>query len=166
MKPVGSVVLLALSLIVAGCASRTAPDPAATSPGTAVRAVEPRVVVLNTLAGTSWKLVELDGLPAPEPLDGWERQSLEFNVDGLRVTGNGGVNRFGGRYTEDGNTLLFGPLAMTRRAGPTAQMDAEQLYTRVLSRVVGWRQDGNSLVLIGSGERRVARFDRAEAKPE
>jgi heat shock protein HslJ len=162
MKPVGSVVLLALSLILAGCASRTAPNPSATSPGTAVRAAEPRVVVLTTLAGTSWKLVELDGSPAPEPFDGWEPQGLEFNVDGLRVTGNGGVNRFGGRYTENGGTLYFGPLAMTRRAGPPAQMDAEQLYTQVLSRVVGWRQDGNSLVLVGSGERRLAVFERAK----
>jgi heat shock protein HslJ len=163
MKPVGSVVLLALSLIIAGCASRTAPNPAATAPGAEAAAVAPRIAVLTTLAGTSWRLVELDGSPAPEPLAGWEPQSLEFNVDGLRVTGNGGVNRFGGRYTEDGNTLFFGPLAMTRRAGPVAQMNAEQLYTRVLSRVVGWRQDVDKLVLIGPGERRVAVLERSSA---
>ncbi len=162
MKPVGSVVLIALSLVVAGCASRTAPNPAATAPGSAAGVVEPRIELLTSLVGTNWTLIELDGAPAPAPLEGWEPQSLEFNADGLRVTGNGGVNRFGGRYTENGQTLFFGPLAMTRRAGPAAQMEAEQIYTRVLSRVVGWRQDVDKLVLIGPGERRVAIFERAK----
>lgn len=166
MKPVGSVVLLALSLVVVGCATRTAPNPAATAPGASAKTVEPKIVLLTTLAGTSWTLIELDGAPAPKPVEGWAEQSLEFDADGLRVTGNGGVNRFGGRFTENGKSLLFGPLAMTRRAGPPAQMDAEQLYTRVLSRVVEWRQDVDKLVLIGPGERRVAMFERAKPKAE
>jgi heat shock protein HslJ len=166
MKLVGSVALLALSLIAVGCATRTAPNPAATAPGASVKAVEPKIELLKSLAGTSWMIIELDGSPAPEPVDGWAAQSLEFDVDGLRVTGNGGVNRFGGRYTENGKTLFFGPLAMTRRAGPPAQMDAEQLYTAVLSRVVEWRQDVDKLVLIGPGQRRVAIFERAKPKAE
>jgi heat shock protein HslJ len=166
MKPVGSVVLLALSLVIAGCATRTAPNPAATAPGAPAKAVEPKIELLDTLAGTSWTLIELDGAPISEPVEGWAEQSLEFDVDGLRVTGNGGVNRFGGRFTEKGKTLLFGPLAMTRRAGPPAQMDAEQLYTAVLSRVVEWRQDMDKLILVGPGERRVALFERAKTKAE
>lgn len=166
MKPVGSVVLLALSLVVVGCATRTAPNPAATAPGASAATVEPKIVLLTTLAGTNWTVIELDGMPAREPVEGWAAQSLEFDVDGLRATGNGGVNRFGGRYNEDGKALSFGPLAMTRRAGPPAQMEAEQSYTRVLSQVVAWRQDVDKLILIGPGERRVALLERAKPKAE
>ncbi len=166
MQPVGSVILLALSLVVVGCATRTAPNPAATVHGASAATVEPKIVLLTTLANTSWTVIELDGMPVPEPVEGWAAQSIEFDADGLRATGNGGVNRFGGRYNEVGKALSFGPLAMTRRAGPTAQMEAEQLYTRVLSQVVGWRQDLDQLILIGPGERRVAVLERAKLKAE
>lgn len=160
MNSLGSVALLALSLAVAGCATRSAPHPAATAPGADAKAAESRVVLLTTLAGTSWKVVELDGSPVTAPAIGWAEQSLEFDSDGLRATGNGGVNRFGGRYVEEGKALSFGPLAMTRRGGPVAQMEAEARYTGVLSRVVEWRQDGERLVLIGPGAARVAVLER------
>jgi len=160
MKLVGPSVLLAVSLVFAGCATRTAPNPVATTPGATTQTVQPKHESLTSLAGTSWALTELDGSIVSKPKKGWEEQSLQFDAAGLLVTGNGGVNRFGGRYNEKGRVLFFGPLAMTRRAGPPEQMDAEQLYTRVLSRVVAWRQDGDKLVLIGPGERGVAVFKR------
>ena len=162
LMKIAGFVLLALNLALVGCASRARPTPSATLPGAeTTSAPAPKIPVIKTLAGTSWIVTELGGAPAAPVAGGWAAQSLEFDRDGLRFTGHGGVNRFGGRYTEDGRKLAFGPLAMTRRAGPAGRMEAEQRYTQVLSRVSGWRQDGFDLVLIGPGEGRLAVLARA-----
>lgn len=161
MKTVGFV-LLALNLSLVGCASRGKPSPAETAPGALPVAPAPKIHVLKALAGTRWTVVELNGASASPAVEGWPAQSLEFDVDGQRLTGHGGVNRFGGRYEEERGRLNFGPLAMTRRAGPRAQMEAEQRYTEVLSRVVGWRQEGANLVLIGPGAVRLALLEPAK----
>lgn len=144
--------------MLAGCATHPT-DPqviriAESAPRVASAAVP--IPVLTTLADTQWFVVELAGQPVEPAVSGWAMQSLEFDPDGQRATGHGGVNRFGGRYKEVGQTLSFGPLAMTRRAGPPAQMTLESRYTQALSRVSGWRQEGLQVVLIGtSGERAV-----------
>ena len=49
--------------------------------------------------------------------------------------------------------------------GPEAQMALETRYTQVLSRVVGWRQDGRNVILVGAGEQRAALLEPA-AKPK
>ncbi len=120
--------------------------------------------MIKELAGTSWVLAELDGEPVPTPPAGWSPQSLTFGKDGLRATGNAGVNRFGGRYQQYDAELSFGPLALTRRIGPQSIMDEERRYTQVLSRVAAWRQDGERLILLTTGEKRAAVFD--PVKPE
>lgn len=150
------------ALVMAGCATRPVPRPADTAPGAAVSAPAPKIEVLKELAGTSWVLTELDGQAAITPPQGWDPLGLEFGREGLRATGNAGVNRFGGRYTQDGAELVFGPLALTRRLGPAELMAAEQRYTQVLSRVSAWRQDGERLVLITPGDKRAAVFGRVK----
>lgn len=162
MKTIVLSLSLSLSaLVFAGCASRSMPRPADTEPGAPVR--EPvKVKVIKELAGSSWVLAELDGRAVPTPPEGWLARSLSFDANGLRVTGHAGVNGFGGRYSQHGSELSFGPLALTRRAGPPELMDAESRYTQVLSRVVGWRQDGENLVLLTPGVDRAAVFVRAE----
>jgi heat shock protein HslJ len=166
MKLIGYLPLLAAPLLFAACTTRPVPSPADTAPGTVQVAPAPKIVPLETLAGTSWTLVELNGEPAPEPLPGWTRQTLRFHANGLALSGNAGVNRFGGRYEAKGASLSFGPLAMTRRLGPAAQMEAEKRYTRALTNVTAWRQDGARLVLTGPGEGRQAVFERAPNQPE
>ncbi len=162
LMKIAGLVLLALNLVLVGCASHT-PRTSSALLSDAAAAPAPKIPAIKTLAGARWIVTELGGAPAAPATDGWAAQSLEFDPDGLRFTGHGGVNRFGGRYTEDGRKLVFGPLAMTRRAGPAARMEAEQRYTQVLSRVTGWRQDGFDLVLIGPGEGRLAVLARVAA---
>lgn len=159
MKTLGFVLSVS-ALLLAGCASRPAPRPSDTVPGAETGAVAPRIEVLKELAGTSWLLVELGGQPVEAAPAGWSPQSLEFGEVGLRVTGHAGINHFGGRYSQEGEELVFGPLAMTRRIGPEALMEAEKRYTEVLTRVKGWRQDGEQLVLITPGEKRAAVLER------
>jgi heat shock protein HslJ len=155
------LVFSALGLVA--CASRPQPRPADTAPGATAESA-PKIKVIKELAGTSWMLVELDGETVQTPPSGWSLQSLSFGKEGLRATGNAGVNRFGGRYQQYDGELSFGPLALTRRIGPEGIMAAEQRYTQVLSRVVAWRQDGERLILLTPGEKRAAVFD--PAKPE
>lgn len=162
MKALG-MSFLALNCLLVGCASSNQPKPAATAP-TPVAAHE-KIPVIKELAGTQWVVVELAGEPVSPAVKGWPAQSIEFDADGQRATGHGGVNRFGGRYTQDGSKLSFGPLAMTRRAGPEAQMALETRYTQVLSRVIGWRQDGRNVILVGVGEQRAALLEPV-AKPK
>lgn len=150
-------------LLLVGCATRPAPHPAETMPG-ATSAEGAKVKAIKELAGTSWVLVEIDGQAATPPPAGWSQLSLEFGREGLRATGNAGVNRFGGRYEQYDAELTFGPLALTRRIGPAELMEEERRYTHVLSRVVGWYQDGERLVLVTPGEKRAAVFERF--KPE
>lgn len=148
-----------LALASGGCASRAGSDAAKPQPAAEVAA--PKIPVIETLAGTQWLVVELDGAPAPAPLEGWAPLSLEFTADGLGVTGNGGVNRFGGRAKLDEKGVLeFGPLAMTRRAGPSVQMELEHRYTQALSRVMAWRQDGGRVVLSGPGAVKLVVLER------
>lgn len=166
LMKIAGLVLLALNLALVGCASRARPTPSATVPGApAVSSPAPKIPVIKELAGTRWIVMELGGGPVAPATGGWAAQSLEFDRDGCRFTGHGGVNRFGGRYTQEGGKLDFGPLALTRRAGPAGRMEAEQRYTQVLSRVRGWRQDGFNVVLTGPGDGRVAVLARV-AGPE
>lgn len=153
-------IVLSSALVLAGCATRPAPRPADTAPGASPVAREVRVREIKELAGSSWILVELRGSPAEPPPEGWQPCGLEFGREGLRVNGNAGVNHFVGRYTQDGTRLVVGPLALTRRLGPPEWMEAEQRYTRTLSRVVGWRQEGESLVLMTPRDTRAAVFER------
>lgn len=65
------------------------------------------------LAGTSWRLVELNG---ERVIPGGEHLTLQFAATGQTVSGYGGCNRFSGPYTQNGASLQFGPLVSTRRA--------------------------------------------------
>ncbi len=152
---------LALSLALVGCASRTTPKPADTAPGAVAAAVaQADIPVLKQLAGTQWIVIKLGGEAVAPLVQGWAAQSLEFDRDGRRATGHGGVNRFGGRFEQDGAKLSFGPLAMTRRLGPPEQMALETRYTEMLSSVVGWKQEGLHVVLINVSGQRAALLER------
>ncbi|MCX6936305.1 MAG: META domain-containing protein [Verrucomicrobia bacterium] len=155
------VFLCALVLSSGACASR----PVRSAGGHASAPVPAKIPVLKSLAGTNWTVVELAGSVVVNATEGWPAPSLEFDVNGQAVTGHGGVNRFGGRYSEAGAALSFGPLAMTRRIGPAGQMQLETTYTQVLSRVVGWRQQGAQVILNGPSGERAAVLERAPAKP-
>ncbi len=145
--------LLVLTIAGAGCASR----PVAGASAAAVAAPAPKVApVLKTLGGTRWQLVELNGSSAEPAVAGWPAQTIEFEANAARANGHAGVNRFGARCDVDGGNLSFGPLAMTRRAGPSAQMEIERRYTVVLSAVIGWRQEGANLVFVTPASVRAA----------
>ena len=80
------------------------------------------------LGGTSWVVTALD----EEPLAVEDPPTLAFDEDG-RVSGHGGVNRFTGTWSADGDVLVFGPVATTRMAGPPERMQLEDRFLAVLA---------------------------------
>jgi heat shock protein HslJ len=134
-----------LATLISGCAQTPRREAAAPV------AAPAKVVVLKELAGTRWTLSVLEGNRVYPSNSGWATPGLDFARDEQSVTGFAGVNRFGGRYTQDGAALTFGPLALTRRIGPVEQTELEARFTRVLSGVTGWRQRGENLELISAG---------------
>ena len=58
------------------------------------------------------------------------------------------MNRYNGQATIDGNTISFGPLATTRRAGPPALMDQESKFLRALETVKSFRVEESGLLFL------------------
>lgn len=96
----------------------------------------------------SWVLQELEG----QPLDSADRQrppTLTLTGAGTRASGFAGCNRFAGTYTLGPGTLEFGPLAMTRMACPSIELESR--YARALAAVRQYRVERDELVLEAKG---------------
>lgn len=88
------------------------------------------------------------------------QSSLQI-AEGGQVTGSTAVNRFSGQAEIKGNRLMFGPLAMTRRAGPPALMEQESRYTQALGKVRSYRLDqAGKLELLDEQGETLIRFSR------
>lgn len=84
--------------------------------------------------------------------------TLEITTDGA-VSGSTSVNRYHGQATIDGVRIKFGPLGVTRRAGPRALMDQESRFTNALQSVTHYRVDTNGLMfLLDDSGRELIRF--------
>ena len=115
-----------------------------------------------SVAGVDWELVELDGKTAATGAGG-RRATLRFDADTTRVGGFSGCNRFGGSYTVDGDSLRFGPLAMTRMACADG-MDLERKLSSALEATRRYKLSTTQLQLFGpSGS--IARFSRQIPQP-
>ncbi|HXC58210.1 MAG TPA: META domain-containing protein [Steroidobacteraceae bacterium] len=90
----GLLPLLALALVIAGCA--TTGDSAAPVP---------------ELSGTRWFVTAIDGRPPLRDMP----LTADFTVEG-RITGDSGCNSFSGPYVQTGSTVQIGELLSTRRA--------------------------------------------------
>lgn len=77
------------------------------------------------LIGTEWGFPEETGKTAP---------FLQFRSDG-KVGGSTGCNRFTGTYSQDGDALVIGMLATTRRACLPDMMKREQQFLIMLEKV-------------------------------
>jgi heat shock protein HslJ len=71
--------------------------------------------------------------------------TIRFAEDGS-VSGDTSVNRYHGRATIKGNTISFGPLATTRRAGPPALMDQESKFLKAIETVKSLRIEPTGLL--------------------
>ncbi len=132
------LLLLVAGLVLTGCISKRAQAPVVIQPG-------------------PWALVELAGRPV-SVTDALRQPSMRFDPAAGRVSGNAGVNRYNGTYTQEGMVLSFGPAAVTKMAGPPELMSIETEFLALLSRVRNWRMDTSWLVLLGPDGEVLARF--------
>jgi len=107
------------------------------------------------LAGTSWRLVQLDDhLLSPDVPEA----KLRLTESDSTVAGTGGCNRLGGRYRLDGPTgLSFSGIAATKRLCEEATMRVEEGLLRALQEADRFRVAHQSFELF-RGETRLARF--------
>ncbi len=103
----------------------------------------------DSLAGSEWGM------------DGKDLPNLRFE-DGGRVTGNGGCNRFFGRYeTGDEGLLKFGMLASTKMA--CDDLAGETQFLQQLESVRRFRLDGIRLSLADEAGQQVLNLVRRDA---
>jgi heat shock protein HslJ/phosphoglycolate phosphatase-like HAD superfamily hydrolase len=102
-----------------------------------------------------WLAKEIDGRGVVDNAD----STLEVADDGS-VSGNTAVNRYGGNVTMEGQKIKFGPLRMTRRAGPPALMKQESRFVQALAKVAGFRIDDSTLKLLDSDGHVVVRLSK------
>jgi heat shock protein HslJ len=73
-----------------------------------------------------------------------------FSLDGT-IAGDSGCNTYSGPYTVDGWSMTIGPLASSRAACSTADLNTqEQQFLAALQTVTSWTTDANGIVLRGA----------------
>jgi heat shock protein HslJ len=101
------------------------------------------------LVGPTWQVVEING--SPVSCDQSKRgPNLVFSGEG-RVSGSTGCNRFTGTYTQDGNSLKFAAMAMTKMACPPPLDALERSFLQATAATASVRKSGETLELLDAG---------------
>lgn len=157
------VPLTILLLLLAACVPIGSID----IPPVATPATTP--VAPQSLAGTEWALVSIDGPDGATPAHEGATVTLEFDENG-QVSGSGGCNSYGGTYEVQDNRLSFGEITRTLMACVDENVMAqEEAYFTALQSAGEFDLSGEQLTLwYGEGEGTLI-FQQAEggsATPE
>lgn len=97
-----------------------------------------------SLAG-NWQVMSLVGGALP----GGANVTIGFA--GPTVSGSSGCNGYSGSFTQTGNNLTIGPLAMTKKACPPQLMDVEAGFSTALTAVTRYDVvDGTLQLYVGN----------------
>ena len=107
------------------------------------------------LVGTTWRLEDLRGTAVLDST----APTLEFPAEG-QAAGNASCNRFTGPFIVAGDSVTFGPLAVTRMACPEAVMSQESAYLDALGKAERFRMEGPFLYIYSVGREEPLRFFR------
>ena len=117
---------------------------------------------MKTIANTYWKLIELNGQPAV--LDAGNRElHMVLTIEGDRVQGFSGCNKFTGNYQQGDGQLHFEPLASSRMACITG-MEQEKHFLDALESTVRYALSGESLSLYDRHDQLILRFESVYLK--
>ena len=109
----------------------------------------------ESLVERYWKLTELNGNPVN--LEG-RVPHIIFNIEGNRISGNGGCNSFfGGFETKAGNRITFSQIGATQMACQNLETESE--FFKVLESADNYFVDGDKLVLNKARMAPLARFE-------
>jgi len=117
---------------------------------------------LDAIEGPRWTLVELNGRSA-QAADSAHRPWIQFSATDGTVSGNGGCNRFGGKYARTDSSLHLTQLVSTKMACALNPLNTqEQQYLGVLTAADYFSIAGDTLSLFDTAAQvpRVARFVR------
>jgi heat shock protein HslJ len=151
MKCSISISLIVVALVVSGlgCCCKSPPASAIGAP---------------PIENLTWQLATVDSMPAAPGVADAPAASFLLDSSDKHVTGNTGLNDFNGGYELSGNALKFGPVAMTRKAGPERLMQQEAAFSLALTNTASWRYfGGNTIDLLDAGGVPLARFTRGPA---
>lgn len=87
------------------------------------------------------------------------RSRVTLDVEGERISGSAGCNRYSGRFLRDAVGITVGPLAATRMACAPALMAQETRFLKLLGGATGYlvRGDGALVLRADSGQTILAR---------
>jgi len=105
------------------------------------------------LVGTTWQLEDLPGTALADSA----APTLEFPAEG-QAAGSASCNRFSGPVTVAGDSVTFGPLAVTRMACPEAVMRQESAYLEALGKAERFRVEGPFLYIYSAGREKPLRL--------
>jgi putative lipoprotein len=116
------------------------------------------------LAGTSWRLFELEGAPVAAG-SGASSANLAFDADPKTFHGSTGCNQISGAYDLANGGLRLTPGPMTMMACADDMMKQERAFVEALQAVTGVRIADGKLDLL-AGDRVLARFDSRGVQSE
>jgi heat shock protein HslJ len=109
--------------------------------------------------GIAWRATRFGSLLAHEPTAG---QEFSLEVQGDRLAGRSGCNRFMGTWSVTDGALAIGPMASTMM-WCDGLMELERSFLQALESARGARQDRDRLVLVNGDGGLVIQLVRAEA---
>ena len=116
----------------------------------------------TALEGTTWKLAEMEGIPAEAINAGADAFTLKFDAADTLVSGRTNCNRFFGKYELKGKELELKNLGMTRMACP--DMQYEDAFVKMLDEVDRFEIKGAELTLFDD-HKALAVFKAVEKEP-
>ena len=118
----------------------------------------PSSVGAAELAGSEWRPVRIGAADVAADTKAF----VQFKSGG-ELTGQGGCNRFFGRYKIDGETIEIGPIGATRMACPEPVMAEEASFLAALEAAKTFVRDRTSLVLFDAEKHEQARLQQTDA---
>ncbi len=135
-----TVAVVAFLLLRPGAPPEPSPSPSQ-SPTPSVTTAAPVQV-----EGTAWKFTGFDDGGTLVPVVPGTEPSL--TVEGDRVSGSTGCNRYSGAWAQTGNDVTIGPLGTTLRlCNPEAVREQERRFLDLLGRATAVAGDGTSIRL-------------------
>ena len=112
----------------------------------------------DELAGSEWRPVRIGATDVSSDAKAF----VQFKSAG-ELAGDGGCNRFFGRYKIAGDAIEIGPLGATRMACAEPAMALEARFLAALEAARTWHRDRTSLILLDAEQHEQARLQQTDA---
>lgn len=113
------------------------------------------------LKGSSWQVIEINGQAVSENID----LTANFSEDG-QIAGNAACNQYFSDYTQDGSSLTFGMIGMTKMmCSDAGLMETESAFAQALESVQRFEEKGEIIRLLDADGKVVLVFGQPRPAP-